>query len=382
MARRNILLLIAFLALFPLSAWSDSSDVARYDLLKKVSFDASACYTRMDRHRRCNQDITINAGYRNVIATARFTRNGSTFVNSWMLGYRYEYAGRYSLTGSIGFSDAAFRKYTAPYSEEIIRSDYIKQAGFCGQVEASYRVHVRNRSMPMGITVSYAYHHNNLRPFHLYGVGMKLFLLPHVEGEFKKVSEGLRERKQPISAELPRNLIRTKLLFGLYTNTFIEYERKVGQKFAWSIALGAKYNVNRLLLGMFLGADGYMKGVEINAGFYRRYLKQKGWWTHGLKAIYRHREGHNIFDHVTDHYMNRISDDIIGAYKVSFTWATRTAVNFELFGSLGIRWSYEQSFYRNYYPTYQHWLAQTPFTTKYWTGGMYIKAGLNIGCGW
>lgn len=102
----------------------------------------------------------IEAGYKNVIVTARICRSsgdafrGYIFEDAFMMGYRFGLGKYFDATFSGGYSDLAFEKGYHTYFDAT-PDMFNKSSGFSMQAEAEWKIPGANKLSPFSLTAVY-----------------------------------------------------------------------------------------------------------------------------------------------------------------------------------------------------------------------------------
>jgi hypothetical protein len=344
--------------------------------------------------------LTFRAGYQNWFFTARCSRSAgrrNLFENSWMLGHRWTLKERYNFTASVGFADLAVaRERFTPYND-VIPAHYKKFYGGIAEFEAEVRLVSQGKLTPVGLTASTFVILSGWDYRSGVAIGIKLSPFPHRgfpavqhAGEIRREkmerrSAEQKRRKQGEIAMPVRNIIRTKLLPGILVGTHVEYERNVNGRFGYTVGIGARY-IHELYAGFFqdfLGPDAMLRGGEVSLGGNYYVPKEKGWWSFGARTGFRHRENSGFYAYYYGQWrrMSRSSEDIMMQARASFTWTTKSPVNFELYLASGARVSYIETRYTQYVstPAFQGNVLRVE---KGWRMLPALSLGVNIGVGW
>lgn len=102
----------------------------------------------------------VNAGYGNIILTARFCRSAGTewrgyiFEDAFLVGYRKNFCRNFSMLFSAGYSDLAFEKGYHTFFDAT-PDMFNTSSGFSLESELEWKISAKNKISPFSISAIY-----------------------------------------------------------------------------------------------------------------------------------------------------------------------------------------------------------------------------------
>lgn len=354
------------------------------------------------KNGRTIEKIELNAGYKELVFTARFYRNWENYPvkhiyeDALMAGWKKKFWNGFSSTLSGGYADLAFENTIVEGTVLNVPENFHKRSGLVLEEKLGYNFHWWNSAPSIwGIAANYYCVFNSEKTIQGWTVGLDFTLddmywkNPNYKTKRKHPPLGPPKRPGQKYVVPYKFRVRTNLITGMFFSPHLDFEYKYNGNWAWGVGVFMRpdNNFNAGILRLFDNPDMQLHGGGgyIDWVYFQPIWKNDHYWTFGLRTGYRNLSGvcaigGNIYE--PDYYVTRTRQDIVSDIRISFVMPPKNskwAIDWYISG--GAR----TSFYTTKFPPGNpYWDPSASFTQP--KNGCYvlpeITGGFEIGFGW